>query len=158
MDGFVAIGQSFNNSLGFKIPACGRVQPLFHVRRNRDSSADCSKRTYRLPNGRGGGFTGTAGTIGPEFNLFDDGKGSPVPAPTAVASVTTIRQAVLARLNTRRLTARCSGNYFPSVKSGGPIDFTIFAPRYCEFEIHPRIRRLASIDLPADRRAMTVPR
>src|SRR5262245_49027622 len=29
------------------------------------------------------GFTGTAGTIGREFDQFDDGKGSPVPAPDA---------------------------------------------------------------------------
>jgi len=46
------------------------------------------------------GFTGTAGTIGPEFDSFDDGKGSVVPPPDQSGSRNEpIRQAVLARLN-----------------------------------------------------------
>src|SRR5215471_19245562 len=46
------------------------------------------------------GFTGTAGTIGPLFDQFDDGKGSIVPQPDATGSRNEpIRQAVLSRLN-----------------------------------------------------------
>lgn len=46
------------------------------------------------------GFTGTAGTIGPRFDQFDDGKGSPVPPPDASGSRNDpIREAVLKRLN-----------------------------------------------------------
>src|SRR6201997_3914502 len=46
------------------------------------------------------GFTGTWGTIGPEFDQFDDGKGSPVPPPDDSGFRNEpIRQAVLARLN-----------------------------------------------------------
>ena len=46
------------------------------------------------------GFTGTAGAIGPEFDQFDDGKGSVVPPADASGSRNEpIRQAVLKRLN-----------------------------------------------------------
>lgn len=46
------------------------------------------------------GFTGTRGTIGPEFDPFDDGVGDSVPAPDASGFRNApIRQAVLDRLN-----------------------------------------------------------
>src|ERR1700676_687600 len=47
------------------------------------------------------GFTGTKGSIGREFDQFDDGKGSVVPPPDASGSRNDpIRAAVLTRLNT----------------------------------------------------------
>src|SRR5438132_3938136 len=46
------------------------------------------------------GFTGTASSIGPPFDPFDDGQGSPVPPPDASGFRNEpIRQAVLKRLN-----------------------------------------------------------
>jgi cytochrome c peroxidase len=46
------------------------------------------------------GFTATAGTIGPLFDQFDDGKGSVVPPPDDTGFRNEpIRQAVLKRLN-----------------------------------------------------------
>ena len=46
------------------------------------------------------GFTGTAGTIGPRFDAFDDGEGGIVPLPDSSGFRNEpIRQAVLERLN-----------------------------------------------------------
>ena len=81
------------------------------------------------------GFTGTAGTIGPEFDQFDDGKGSVVPPPDASGSRNEpIRQAVLKRLNASPAYRKLFGGLFPSVAGGGPIDFSMFGRAIAEFE------------------------
>ena len=65
------------------------------------------------------GFTGTAGTIGPRFDQFDDGKGGIVPAPDASGFRNEpIRHAALARLNTtpkyRQLSVLCFPKWQPA--------------------------------------------
>ena len=81
------------------------------------------------------GFTGTAGKIGPRFDQFDDGKGTPVPAPDASGFRNEpIRQAVLARLNGTPAYRTLFSAIFPSVAAGGPIDFTMFSRAIAEFE------------------------
>src|SRR5437762_2520014 len=81
------------------------------------------------------GFTGTRGTIGPEFDQFDDGLGSPVPPPDASGFRNEpIRQAVLGRLNSTPAYRQLFGDLFPSVAAGGPIDFTMFGRAIAEFE------------------------
>jgi cytochrome c peroxidase len=81
------------------------------------------------------GFTGTAGTIGPEFDQFDDGKGSPVPPPDESGFRNEpIRQAVLARLNATPKYRELFGKFFPEVAAGGSIDFAMFAQAITEFE------------------------
>lgn len=81
------------------------------------------------------GFTGTKGTIGPEFDQFDDGLGSLVPAPDAGGFRNEpIRQAVLERLNSTPSYRRKFGALFPAVAAGGPIDFTMFGRAIAEFE------------------------
>jgi cytochrome c peroxidase len=95
------------------------------------------------------GFTGTAGTIGPDFDQFDDGLGSPVPAPDASGYRNEpIRQAVLARLNATTAYRTLFGNLFPPVKAGAPIDFTMFGMAIAEFEF-----TLVLADAPIDRYA-----
>ena len=103
------------------------------------------------------GFTGTAGTIGPRFDIFDDGKGGLVPPPDASGFRNEpIRQAVLGRLNGNQPFRTLFGQLFPSVASGGPIDFSMFARAIAEFEFS-----LVFADAPVDRfargdfRAMT---
>src|SRR5207248_8112392 len=65
------------------------------------------------------GFTGTAGTVGPAFDQFDDGLGSPVPAPDSSGFRNEpIRQVVLARLNATPAYRALFGALFPSVHSG----------------------------------------
>jgi cytochrome c peroxidase len=81
------------------------------------------------------GFTGTKGTIGPQFDQFDDGKGSPVPPPDASGFRNDpIRQAVLVRLNASPAYRQLFGEAFPSVAAGGPIDFSMFGRAIAEFE------------------------
>jgi cytochrome c peroxidase len=93
------------------------------------------------------GFTGTAGTIGPRFDQFDDGKGSPVPPPDASGSRNDpIRQAVLKRLNGSPAYRMLFGEVFPSVAAGGPIDFSMFGRAIAEFEF-----TLIFADAPIDR-------
>ena len=81
------------------------------------------------------GFTGTKGTIGPEFDQFDDGFGSAVPPPDASGFRNEpIRQAVLERLNSTPTYRQLFAALFPSVAAGGPIDFTMFGRAIAEFE------------------------
>jgi cytochrome c peroxidase len=105
------------------------------------------------------GFTDTAGTIGPEFDQFDDGLGSPVPSPDASGFRNEpIRQAVLGRLNSAPAYRQLFGSIFPWVAAGGPIDFTMFGRAIAEFEF-----TLTFANAPIDRfargdtKAMTVP-
>jgi len=93
------------------------------------------------------GFTGTAGTIGPEFDQFDDGQGSPVPlADSTGFRNEPIRQAVLARLNSVPAYRTLFGEIFPTIATGGPIDFTMFSRAIAEFEF-----TLVFADAPIDR-------
>ncbi len=81
------------------------------------------------------GFTGTAGTIGPDFDAFDDGLGGTVPPPDASGFRNEpIRQAVLARLNAFPAYRTLFGASFPEVAAGAPIDFTMFGRAIAEFE------------------------
>jgi len=105
------------------------------------------------------GFTGTAGTIGPRFDVFDDGKGGIVPPPDSSGFRNEpIRQAVLQRLNGSPAFRTLFGQLFPSVAAGGPIDFTMFGQAIAEFEF-----TIVFADAPVDRfargdsGAMTVP-
>jgi cytochrome c peroxidase len=104
------------------------------------------------------GFTGTKGTIGPEFDQFDDGLGEKVPSPDASGFRNEpIRRAVLARLNATADYRALFGAIFPTVAAGGPIDFTMFGRAIAEFEF-TLVRADAPVDRFArgDRRAMTV--
>src|SRR5688572_23653440 len=81
------------------------------------------------------GFAGTTGTIGPEFDQFDDGIGETVPAPDASGFRNEpIRQALLARLNGSAAYRALFGEVFPAVQAGAPIDFSMFGRAIAEFE------------------------
>jgi cytochrome c peroxidase len=93
------------------------------------------------------GFTGTAGTIGPRFDIFDDGKGGIVPPPDASGFRNEpIRQTVLGRLNGSPAYRNLFGRVFPPVAAGAEIDFTMFARAIAEFEF-----TLVFADAPLDR-------
>ena len=82
------------------------------------------------------GFTGTAGSIGPRFDQFDDGLGDVVPPPDASGFRNEpIRQAVLRRLNESRDYRILFAALFPDVAAGAPIDFSMFARAIAEFEL-----------------------
>ena len=81
------------------------------------------------------GFTGTRGTIGSDFDQFDDALGSVVPTPDASGFRNEpIRQAVLERLNSTPAYRQKFGALFPTVAAGAPIDFTMFGRAIAEFE------------------------
>jgi cytochrome c peroxidase len=81
------------------------------------------------------GFTGTAGTIGPRFDQFDDGLGGIVPpVDSSGFRNEPIRQEVLKRLNGNATYRALFGKIFPKVASGGAIDFTMFGRAIAEFE------------------------
>jgi len=93
------------------------------------------------------GFTGTAGTIDPSFDPFDDGQGSIIPPPDGSGSRNEpIRQTVLRRLNASPLYRQLFARVFPSVAAGGPIDFSMFGRAIAEFEF-----TLMFADAPIDR-------
>ena len=93
------------------------------------------------------GFTCTSGTIAPEFNQFDDGKGASLPAADSTGTRNDpIRAAVLQRLNWTPAYRQLFGTLFPSVAAGWPIDFSMFARAIAEFEF-----TLIFADAPVDR-------
>ena len=95
------------------------------------------------------GFTGTAGTVGPRFDQFDDGKGSRVPPADASGFRNEpIRQEVLKRLNATPAYRELFGNLFPAVGAGAPIDFSMFGRAIAEFEF-----TLVRANAPLDRYA-----
>jgi cytochrome c peroxidase len=76
-------GDPFNNSLGFLFPAPeGSIKfppndPVITHLLIAQAQIPPTERVEIA------GFTGTAGTIGPRFDIFDDGKGGIVPPPDA---------------------------------------------------------------------------
>ncbi len=95
------------------------------------------------------GFTGTAGTISPAFDVFDDGLGQDVPPPDASGYRNApIRDAVMDRLNANAEYVSLFGANFPDVAAGDPIDYTMFARAIAEFEF-----TLTFADAPIDRYA-----
>jgi len=95
------------------------------------------------------GFTGTAGTIGPRFDQFDDGKGRRVPLPDATGFRNEpIRQSAIARLNAVPKYRQLFGELFPEVAAGAAIDFSMFGRAIAEFEF-----TMVFADAPIDRYA-----
>jgi len=95
------------------------------------------------------GFTGTSGTISPRFDQFDDGLGGTVPLPDASGFRNEpIRQTVLDRLNANPNYRKIFGKQFPEVRTGAPIDFSMFGRAIAEFEF-----TLTYANAPVDRYA-----
>jgi cytochrome c peroxidase len=81
------------------------------------------------------GYTGTRGTLGAQWDQFDDGLGDPVPPPDASGyRDEPIRAAVTARMNASRAYRKKFGVVFPDVAAGGPITFTMVAQALGEWE------------------------
>ncbi len=156
---FAPSGDPFDNSLGytFPLPEGTTEFPQHHPLINHLLIAQAHIPPTELV--EVAGFTGTAGSIAPEFDQFDDGLGSPVPPPDSTGFRNEpIRQAVLGRLNSAPEYRRLFGELFPSVAAGGPIDFIMFSQAIAEFEF-----TLTFANAPIDRfargdmKAMTVP-
>jgi cytochrome c peroxidase len=144
---FAASGDTFDNSAGFVFPlpeGMTRFPPHDPIIKTLAAAQGEMPPTEMT---EVAGFTGTAGTIGPAFDQFDDGKGSPVPPPDASGYRNDpIRQAVLNRLNASPAYRQLFGAVFASVAVGGLIDFSMFGRAIAEFEF-----TLIFADAPIDR-------
>jgi cytochrome c peroxidase len=157
---FAAVsGNPFDNSRGFRFPAPEGLArfPAFDPIITHLLIAQAHIPLTELV--EVAGFTGTAGTIRPEFDQFDDGEGASVPAPdNSHFRNEPIRQAVLARLNASPAYRMLFGPLFPAVLRGRAIDFVMYGQAIAEFEF-----TLVFADAPldrfarGDRNAMTVP-
>jgi cytochrome c peroxidase len=144
---FAVSGDPFDNSGGFVFPppeGATRFPPYDPIMKTLAAAQGEMPPTEMT---EVAGFTGTAGTIGPLFDQFDDGLGSPVPPPDASGSRNDpIRQAVLQRLNASAAYSQLFGGVFADVAAGGPIDFSMFGRAIAEFEF-----TLILADAPIDR-------
>lgn len=152
-------GDPFDNSQGFVFPAPeGAIQfPANHPVVKHLLQAQAHIPPTELV--EAAGFTGTAGTIGPRFDQFDDLHGVPVPPPDASGFRNEpIRQQVLGILNGIPKYRQLFGQIFPAVHAGAPIDFNMFGLAIAEFEF-----TLTFADAPIDqfarghREAMSTP-
>jgi cytochrome c peroxidase len=82
------------------------------------------------------GFTGTAGTIGPEYDQFDDGQGQAVPLPDASGHRNEpIRAAVVARFNANEAYQRLFARVLGVPRKDLVIDFPMIARALAEFQL-----------------------
>lgn len=72
----------------------------------------------------------------PDFGIFNDGHGFPVPPidPSINSSNFRIRDKVLELINANREYRKLFGNIYPSVKNGAPVDFIMVGEVVAEFE------------------------
>ncbi|MFN8179223.1 MAG: cytochrome c peroxidase [bacterium] len=159
---FVALsGDPFDNSQGFEFPppeGTTRFPP------NDDETPTLLVAQGHIPPTElveMAGFTGTAGTIGPDFDPFDDGHGQAVPPPDESGFRNEpIRAAVLARFNAAPQYLRRFGRIFNDGRPlpPGAITFSMIGRALAEFE-----NSLTFANAPIDRYArgqryaMTVP-
>jgi len=81
------------------------------------------------------GYTGTRGSISPDFDLFDDGLGDPVPPPDDSGYRNEpIRQTALQHLNASYPYRDLFAKSYPEVGQGMPIDFSMVARALAEFQ------------------------
>jgi len=131
-------GDPFDNSHGFRFPAPEGT--------TRFPANDPEVQTLLAAQGHipptelveMAGFTGTAGTIAPPFDQFDDGEGTPVPLPDASGFRNEpIRAVVLARFNDEREYLDRFGQVFNGgapLPAGG-ITFAMIGSALAEFEL-----------------------
>lgn len=156
---FSASGDPFDNSAGFVFPPPEGTtrfpphDPIMRVLLQAQGEMPPTEMTEVA------GFTGCGGTVPPQFDQFDDGKGTPVPPPDGSGFRNDpIRQAVLIRLNASPAYRQLFAEVFPSVAAGEPIDFSMFGRAIAEFEF-----TLIFADAPIDRfargehEAMSIP-
>jgi cytochrome c peroxidase len=131
---FAPSGDPFNNSLGFTFPppeGTTRFLPNDPVIRHL-LIAQAHMPATELTEATG--FTGIK-DIDPRFYQFDDGKGDFVPPLDATGFRNDpIRARVAQRVNAIPAYVEKFGEVFSEVRSGAPIDITMFARAIAEFE------------------------
>jgi cytochrome c peroxidase len=131
---FSPSGSPFDNSQGFtfpppegttKFPPNGIIATLVQAQAHMPSTELKEQ----------AGFTGTKGTLGQQWDQFDDGLGDPVPPPDGSGYRNDpIRAAVEVRINNSHSYRKKFAVIFPDVAAGGPITFTHIALAIGEWE------------------------
>jgi len=87
----------------------------------------------------------------PDFGIFNDGHGFPVPPPDPAINSSNfrIRDKVLELINTNREYRKLFGDIYPAVKNGAPVDFIMVGEVVAEFEFY-----LTAAKAPLDKYAM----
>jgi len=139
-------GNPFSNALGFRFPLPEGTTRFPALDPNVTHLLIAHGHMPPTELNEAAGFTGTAGTIDPAFDQFDDGRGSMVPAPDASGFRNEpIRAALAARLNATPGYRSKFGAIFPEVAAGGKITPLMFARAIAEFEF-----TLVFADAPVD--------
>jgi cytochrome c peroxidase len=132
---FAPSGDPFNNSAGFTFPlpeGTTKFPPNDPIIKHLLAAQAHIPPTELV---EVAGFTGTRGTIGPEFDQFDDGLGKIVPPPDEAGFRNEpIRQKLLTFLNGSHAYRLLFALSFPEVAAGRPIDFSMFGRAIAEFE------------------------
>jgi cytochrome c peroxidase len=125
-----ALGDPFQNNYGFTFPAPEGLSLSYHDHLLQAQAFIPPTELVEVA-----GFTGTAGTIGPEFDQFDNGVGLPVPLPDDSGFRNDpIRADATRILNSIPGYRLAFGRVFPDVKAGSPITFDHFGRAIAEFE------------------------
>jgi cytochrome c peroxidase len=144
---FAASGDPFDNSRGFVFPlpeGATRFPPRDPVI---DTLLTAQAHLPATELVESAGFTGTAGTLDPLFDQFDDGQGERVPPPDASGFRNEpIRRVVLQRLDSSPSYRALFARSFPAAAAGRPIDFSMVSRAVAEFEL-----TLVLADAPIDR-------
>jgi cytochrome c peroxidase len=144
---FAPSGDPFDNSQGFTFP---RPEGTTRFRANDSRITHLLAAQAFIPTtelNEAAGFTGTAGSIGLEFDQFDHGKGAQVPPPGANGFRNEpIRKAVVRRFNDSGAYRSRFAELFAEVAKGKPIAFFRIAQAIAEFELS-----LTAANAPIDR-------
>jgi cytochrome c peroxidase len=124
------LGDPFQNNFGFTFPA-PEGETLSHFDHLLQAQAFIPPTELVEV----AGFTGTAGTIGPDFDQFDNGVGLHVPLPDDSGFRNQpIRDKALRVLNATPGYRLAFGRVFPEVRRGADITFAMFGRAIAEFE------------------------
>jgi cytochrome c peroxidase len=124
------LGDPFRNNFGFTFPAPEGLSLSYHDHLLQAQAFIPPTELVEVA-----GFTGTAGTIGPDFDQFDNGVGLPVPPPDDSGFRNhPIRVKALEILNSLPGYRLAFGKVFPDVKAGGSITFDHVGRAIAEFE------------------------
>lgn len=124
------LGDPFQNNFGFTFPAPENQSLSYHDHLLQAQAFIPPTELVEVA-----GFTGTAGTIHPDFDQFDNGKGLTVPPPDGSGFRNQpIRDKGLRILNRTPGYKLAFGRVFPEVKHGAPITFDMFGQAIAEFE------------------------
>jgi cytochrome c peroxidase len=146
---FAPTGNPFDNSQGFPFPAPEGTTKFPPNDPNVKFLAIAQAHLPPTELKEQAGYTGTKGTLGQQWDQFDDGLGTPVPPPDASGYRNDpIRAALETRINAMPGYRKKFGVVFADVAAGAPITFTMIAQAIGEWETG-----MVRADAPIDRYA-----